>query len=377
VLSSIFDSAFTIVLVLAILVVLVVIHELGHFVVARRAGVRVHEFGIGFPPRAKIIGRDKETIYTLNWLPLGGFVRLEGEEGDSDDPRAFVNQKLRTRLAILFAGVGMNILLAWLIFTLIAGFADPVTTVQLGCVQPGSPAAQIGLVGGRVISTDANGVSICETDGDTILAIDGKRFPTFDDTEGDAPLGALRAAAGSSVVLTVRHRDGSVEDKTVTLRVPTPTEGALGISSFALPRSESIQHDPIEAIAIGARRTVGASTLILKSLGDLVTNAANLTNPPVSGPIGIVNAVGVVRTELPPVFMLWLIGLLSANLAVVNVLPLPPLDGGRIFISILQALTRNRLNPAFERAVYLVGFLALMGFLVWISYFDIQRLGSG
>src|SRR5262245_17389971 len=113
-----------VVLLLVILVVLVVIHEFGHFIVARRVGVTVHEFGIGFPPRALTFAKDKlGTIYTLNWLPIGGFVRMEGEEGESDDPRSFVRQKLPTRLAILLAGVTMNILLAFVLLTLIAGFA--------------------------------------------------------------------------------------------------------------------------------------------------------------------------------------------------------------------------------------------------------------
>src|SRR3990170_7610114 len=96
------NGLINLVLLLVILVILVLIHEFGHFLVARRAGVTVHEFGVGFPPRAKVLGTDKQgTLYTLNWLPIGGFVKLEGEEGQSDDPRAFSNQKLRTRLAIL------------------------------------------------------------------------------------------------------------------------------------------------------------------------------------------------------------------------------------------------------------------------------------
>src|SRR5687768_17061917 len=123
-------------ILLVILVVLVVIHELGHFVVARRAGVTVHEFGVGFPPRAKVLGTDKKgTIYTLNWLPIGGFVRLEGEEGESDDPRAFVRQPLRTRLTILLAGVAMNALLAFVLLVLIAAVADPSSSVQVLSVQ--------------------------------------------------------------------------------------------------------------------------------------------------------------------------------------------------------------------------------------------------
>jgi regulator of sigma E protease len=369
------DSALNWITLLVILVVLVVIHELGHFIVARRAKVRVHEFGIGFPPRARILARDKETIYTLNWLPIGGFVRLEGEEGESEDPRAFVNQPLRTRLTILVAGVFMNFALAWLIFGGIAAVADPVTEVQLGCVSPDSPAQQIGLIGGKVLSTDASGNSTCDYTGDTILAINGQRFPSFDDiTAGDAPVKALSSHAGQTVTLSIRHQDGTVEDKTVTLRVPSPGQGALGIANYALTRSDMMRQAPVDAVATGFRRTLEASTLILSGLRDLVTN---ITHPNVSGPVGIVGAVGVVRSELPPVFLFWLIGMLSANLAIVNVLPIPPMDGGRIAVSIIQRLSGNRISVAFERAVYLIGFLALMALLVWITWFDIQRSAGG
>jgi regulator of sigma E protease len=365
----------SVVLVLAILVVLVVIHELGHFVVARLAGVRVHEFGIGFPPRAAIIGRDHETVYTLNWLPIGGFVRLEGEEGESDDPRAFVNAPVLTRLLILLAGVAMNLVLAWAIFSAIAGIADPVTTVQLGCVQPGSPAATIGLVGGTQTGATSDGTPICDATGDTIVAIDGQHFPAFDDmNSGDAPLRYLREHQGEAVTLTVQHADGSVEDRQVTLRVPAAGQGALGVSSLVLSRDLQVQHDPVTAMKLGLARTVDASTLIFNTVAGLFTNANDsLTNPQVSGPIGIVSAVDTVRTQLPPVFLFWLIGLLSANLAVVNALPLPPLDGGRIFMTVLQKLSGNRVTPAFERAFYLAGFIFLLTFLVWISYFDITR----
>src|SRR5688500_16814454 len=123
------NGLINVVLLLAFLVVLVVIHELGHFIVARRSGVRVHEFGIGFPPRAKVLGTDsKGTTYTLNWLPIGGFVKLEGEEGESVEDDAFVNKPLRTRLAILLAGVFMNLVLAFVVFAFIAGVSDRKST---------------------------------------------------------------------------------------------------------------------------------------------------------------------------------------------------------------------------------------------------------
>src|SRR3954463_7689020 len=134
------NGLINIVLLLVILVALVVIHEFGHFVVARRAGVRVHEFGIGFPPRALTYAKDRKgTIYTLNWLPIGGFVRMEGEEGESDDPQSFRRQKLSPRLTFLLAGVGMKTLLAFLIFTGIALLSDPVANVRIAQVQADSP----------------------------------------------------------------------------------------------------------------------------------------------------------------------------------------------------------------------------------------------
>src|SRR3954452_7684164 len=168
------NGLINVVLLLAILVALVVIHEFAHFVVARRAGVRVHEFGIGFPPRALTYHRDKHgTAYTLNWLPIGGFVRMEGEEGESDDPRSFVRQKLPTRLTILLAGVGMNILLAFIIFTGIALLADPISIATIGGVSPGSPADQIGLQGGQQTGSDEQGNPIYDNSGDKIVAING------------------------------------------------------------------------------------------------------------------------------------------------------------------------------------------------------------
>jgi len=375
------NGLINVVLLLVILVGLVLIHEFGHFFVSRRAGVRVHEFGIGFPPRARVLGNDGETTYTLNWLPIGGFVKLEGEEGESVDPRAFVNQGLAKRLAILLSGVTMNIILAFVIFAFIAGFADPVAMARIGSVTPDSPAAAAGLHGGNQIGTvkdqDGNDVPVYDETGDLIVAIDGQRFPVFDwnsGTSGVPQSAYLRSRAGQTVVLTIRHNDGTQQDVSVTLRPEseiTPTKGALGVQFNALP-TENVQHGAVDALVIGFRRTVDAATLILRGLGDLIVN---ITNPQVSGPVGIVGAIGTVRTELPPVFLLWFVGLLSANLAVVNALPFPPLDGGRVAVAIIQKLTGNRISIAAERLAYLTGFVLLMTLLAWVTFFDIQRLG--
>jgi regulator of sigma E protease len=370
------NGLINVILLLVILVALVVIHEFGHFIVARRAGVTVHEFGIGFPPRALTYHHDKHgTAYTLNWLPIGGFVRMEGEEGESDDPNAFVHRRLPTRLAILLAGVGMNILLAFVIFTGIALFSDPISIAAIGQVTADSPAAQIGLQGGQQTGTDAAGNPTFDDSGDKIVAVNGQQFYVFDSIglANDTPQGAyLRAHAGQQVSVTVQHPDGTQQTYDVTLRPAdiAATQGALGVR-FASLSTQDTQRPLVDAIATGAHRTVDAATLILRGLGDLVTN---LANPPVSGPVGIVTTIGQVRSSLPPVFLIWFIGLLSANLAVVNALPFPPLDGGRVAVSLLQAVTGNRIGQAAERAVYFAGFMALMALLVWVTFNDIARI---
>jgi regulator of sigma E protease len=392
------DFLVNIVILLAIIVPLVLAHELGHFVMARRAGVTVHEFGIGFPPRALILHRGKETIYSLNWLPIGGFVRLEAEEGESLDPRAFVNQKLGTRLRILIAGVVVNFAIAWLIFTLIALFAEPLWHTRINEVVPDSPAARAGLVASRVIGeteplelVDASGQPTGETrrlpiyddSGDLLVAIDGRVFPVFDDIASDpsdarsGPLRYLAARAGETVVLTVRHADGSLDDIEVTLRTPEEVAAGLGALGF-LPGSEygERQNGILESMAIGLQRTVEASTLILRGVGELI--ASLFQGPgaelPVAGPLGIADLVGGVRESAPPAILLWLVGLLSANLAVFNILPFPPMDGGRMTMALVQAASRNRVSPAAERLVYLTGFVMLMTLLVIVTWSDIQRM---
>jgi regulator of sigma E protease len=364
-------------ILLAILVVLVVIHEVGHFVVARRSKVTVHEFGIGFPPRAKVLGNDGETTYTLNWLPLGGFVRLEGEEGESDDPRSFVRQPLGTRLVILLAGVTMNLVLAFALFAIIATVADPSSTVRVREVLPDSPAAQAGLQGGQQIGTDEQGRPIFDDSGDRILAVNGRQFAWFDLPDGPVgPVNYLHAHPSTTVTLLVERADGSQAELQATTRSAEEIaagQGPLGFTVHQIQVGEYITRDPASGLVVGAQRTFDAATLILRALRDFITN---LTDPQVAGPIGIAQAIGIVRGEAP-IFMVFLVALLSANLAVINALPFPPLDGGRIAVALIQAVSNNRISEAAERLVYLAGFILLIMLIVWISYFDITRQFGG
>ncbi len=412
------DAIINLVLLLVLLSVLVLLHELGHFVAARRAGVTVHEFGIGFPPRAKVLFKRGDTIYTLNWLPIGGFVRLEGEERspadgtvdeepagepshpDAADPRAFVNQPLRTRLWILFAGVAVNFVLAWLIFTLVAMLAQPIWKVRVADVQPDSPAAAAGLVGGEYLETvtlsgvDADGVAyeedldLFDASGDAIVAVNGMAFPVFDDMASvESSTGATRPGLlvyvsdrpSETLTVTVERADGTLEDLEATTRTAQEIEAEMGALGFQVQAYEFDyqQNGLIDSMVIGLERTVETSTLILRAVGGIVVglfsgSAEGLED--VAGPVGMVSVVGDVRTLLPPIFLLWFVGLISANLAVLNALPIPPLDGSRMVMAVVQRLSGDRISAATERLVYFTGWVVLMVFIAIVTISDIQGL---
>jgi regulator of sigma E protease len=359
------QSLITIVLFILILGVLVLIHELGHFVTARLARVRVLEFGIGFPPRARVLRNRGETLYTLNWLPIGGFVKLEGEDGnDAVDPRSFASQGLTTKLLILVAGVVMNVVLSFAIFTGIALGGDPTIGFRVGTVQPGSPAASAGL-----------------QSGDVVASLDGRARGAFD---GTSLLDDLRASAGKTVRLGIERSDGSLEEVSVTLRSPSEIDaghGALGIERpVAATTSGSIRYAFGDALQLGAQRTIGALGLIVDGLGQLGDSIVNRPTepPPVAGPVGIATQIGDIFWQLGPIITLYVAGILSANLAVVNILPFPPLDGGRMLVVTLKRIFGERISLRAERLTYVVGFVFLFAFIIWITGFDIARtLGGG
>ena len=394
-LSNIANSLINIVLVLAILVALVVIHEFGHFVMARLAGVRVHEFGIGLPPRALTYHQGPETAYTLNWLPIGGFVRLEGEDGDrAEDPRSFSHKPLKVRTIILLAGVAMNLLLAFVIFVFIAGFADPSVDIRLDGLAPATtsghvaPAAAAGLRPSAKVGGTAD-APIYDDSGDLITAIDGHQFAWFDagpSGEPNAGILYIKAHSGQQVTLSLLHADGTTQDVNVLINTAdvannaplvdgkTTGQGALGIVGWRYDAGPPISRSLTDALSLGAQRTVEAATTVITAVGGLI---GNLASPQVAGPIGIVGIVGQVRTENPPIFLVYLVALLSANLAVINTLPIPPLDGGRVLVGVIKKVVGPRLSTRAEAATYLVGFGLLIAFILWISYFDITRPGGG
>jgi regulator of sigma E protease len=373
--EQVVQTAVTVVLFFLILGSLVLVHELGHFVTARIAKVRVLEFGIGFPPRAKVLRSKGETLYTLNWLPIGGFVKLEGEDGENpDDPRSFSAQSLPVKLIILAAGVLMNLLTAFLIFTLIAWLWTPYTGLKFSEVDPNSPAEAAGL-----------------QPGDTILAVNGEQHEFFG--EGSI-LTELQSNVGETVTLTVQHADGSVETVDATLRTQSEIDaskdadgiaqkGPLGISGgedgFVPVFYGNHNRGLGDALVIAARQTVYWFGLILAGLGELVSGFVNnpTAAPPVAGPVGIATQIGEIFFNAGPVLTLYVAGVLSANLALVNSLPFPPLDGGRALMLILKRVFGARISLRAERLTYVVGFVVLFAFLIWVTGFDILRILSG
>ena len=371
--SGIIDTIVTILLFIIVLGGLVLAHEFGHFVIARLARVRVLEFGVGFPPRAKVLGRAGETLYTLNWLPIGGFVKLEDEDGgDSGDPRSFGRARLPIKLLILVAGVAINLVLSFAIFTSIAAFATPYVGLKFDTVEAGSPAEAAGLRGG-----------------DAIVSLDGERYDFFSPHDGISIISGLRARAGEPVAIGLVRADGTRDVVTATLRTQAQIdagEGALGIRAgedgFASIFLQEYTGRPIgTAASIGAEETVRWFGLILGGLGDLVGGivADPTAAPGVSGPVGIATSLGEVFRDSGPIMTLYVAGILSANLALVNVLPFPPLDGGRMLMLVLKALPGGRrISIRAERLTYGIGFMVLFAFLIWVTVFDvIRQVGGG
>lgn len=340
-----------------VLGVLVFAHEFGHFVVAKYWNITVEEFGIGYPPRLAKIAEKDGTEYTLNALPLGGFVKLAGEE-DPSVPGSFAGQSRMARATTLIAGPVMNVVLAIVLYSAISMIGAPTPVpdkagVGIYGVQSGSPAEAAGL-----------------EPGDTILKID-------DVTLGPGAIEQLQAYvashAGQPIQLLV-ERDGSVPAPiTVVPRVnPGEDQGAIGIRIGAA--FVETTYSPGKAILHGFRETGQLAMLMFTALGEIIRGSEPLE---VAGPLGIAQATGeVARSGL--VRLMDFTALLSLNLAIINLFPFPALDGGRLIFVILEALRGGRrVDPRTERLVHIIGIAVLLSFMVFISYFDLMRIFSG
>lgn len=372
---------FILVFILTILL-LVVIHEFGHYIAAKKFNIKVLEFGFGIPPRAwgKKIG---ETIWSLNWLPFGGFVRLLGEdESDKDvlnDQRSFASQAPWKKITVVVAGVVMNLLLAWVLFYIVLGVQGFKTKLPLlsdyqftGINQTVETAIIVGN-----IAKDSPAKKAGLTDGDRIVALNGEVV-----ADSSKFVESIKAGAGKEVVLTISDIQGN-DRRDITLvprENPPAGQGALGVSLGGL-QTVNLSFDSLPqkifAAPIYSYNLIGYSG---KILGDTIgysfkeRNLAPVSNA-VAGPVGITAVVGqILSVKNPLIPYLDFVAALSLNLAVVNVLPFPGLDGGRLLFLVIEAITRKKTHAVVEKYVHTIGLFILLSLIVLITISDIRKL---
>lgn len=373
---------FTLLVFLIILGVLVFVHELGHFAVARRNGIKCDEFGFGFPPRIAGVYRDekkdkwkfvlgnkhvesKNTVYSVNWIPLGGFVRIKGEDGENKKEKdSFASKSAWVRIKVLGAGVTMNFILAWVLFSwlLMMGINQEVdqndssvsgTKIQIVTVAAKSPAYEMGI-----------------REGDTVVKCVGQ------DSKCNAPFANIvelqnfvKENKGKEIILQIERGDKKHEFEGFVREQAPEGEGLLGIG---LAQTTFVKYSFWEAIKEGPKVMWNVLVMmgyVLKSLF-----AGDVSN--IGGPLAIAHYTKQ-ATALGFSYIIQLAALLSVNLAVVNILPIPALDGGRILFVLIEKIKGSPVSHEMEGTLHTLGFMLLMALMVYLVIKDLFRYGVG
>jgi regulator of sigma E protease len=391
----------------------VLVHEFGHFITAKWAGIRVEEFGLGFPPR--LVGFRKRdtggweviwfggrrnaedsysdhtqspfsgtsggvstarspdslakhhTIYSINLLPIGGFVRMPGETGDTTgadgnyDPQSFAAKSAGKRIIVLVAGVTMNVILAMVLFTIAYSLGEPTYPPLIGQVVAGSPAAHAGL-----------------KPGDTVISVNGQPVQQFTDLQNDVDT-IISADKSSSptvpVTMVIRHEgQSSTFTTTVDVRKNPPSgQGPMGIVEKVVFVSSPFWQAPFKGVV----QTFSTTGSFIDQIGLMI---AGKVKPQLAGPVGIVKITGQVAASVPDLGwwpILSLTAILSLNLAIINILPFPALDGGRVFLILIELLRGGkRLKPELEGMINIAGMVVLITLIVIITVNDVSHWGS-
>jgi regulator of sigma E protease len=344
--------------VVVLLGVLIFVHELGHFLMAKRAGVGVLKFSLGFGPR--IIGKKiGETEYLLSLIPLGGYVKLLGESPEEELPeedktRSFLKQTVWKRILIVAAGPAFNILLALAIFTFVNMIGLPVLTTEIGSLQPNSAAIESGM-----------------KMGDRIIAMDGKSVTKWDEISENVTRSKERP-----IKVTVR-RDAVALDITVTPR-PMKIRDLFGeeVEAYKIgispsPHTFIERLNPLSAFGEGIRQTWVITKLTVISIYKLLQGA--ISPKTLGGPILIAQIAGAQAKEGIVHFLLFM-ALLSINLAILNILPIPVLDGGHLLFFGIEMVMGREVNVRWREAAQQVGFVFLILLMIFVFMMDIERL---
>jgi regulator of sigma E protease len=373
-------SIIILILALVMFVGLVVIHELGHFFAARKGGVDVEEFGLGFPPKAWGKTLKSGLLFTVNWLPLGGFVRLKGEHDSAKAKGSFGAAPLKTKIIIMLAGVGVNLGAAFVLLTILAWIGMPKlidnqftvssdtkvsqSRVYVGAVEAGSPADKAGLKARDRL------ISLAGQDTKTTIA-SADSFPEL-----------TKKNAGQKVLITIDRGDAK-QTLTVNLRSEKEVsdskktdnpKGYLGVSPTEFTLRRSTWSAPIVAAGTIKQFTVETFKGLGKALWNALRGHGKQASEQVAGPVSIFVLLKDSST-IGFQFMLMIIAIISLTLAIMNVLPIPALDGGRLFVTLLyRVVLRKPLTQETEERIHGTGFMLLLALMALITIVDIKRL---
>lgn len=322
-----------------VFLLVVLLHEGGHFMAAKASDIKVNEFAVGMGP--KIFQKKKgETLYTLRAIPMGGYCAMEGEDSHSQDSRSFGSAPVYKRMIVVVAGAFMNFVLAIVIFTITSLFLG-VQTTQVASLMDNMPAKSAGIM-----------------PGDRIVSIDNKETKTFAEI-----IDAINDSKNDQVEVKVL-RDGI--DKEFKVNTFKDKEGRKLIGFTPI-----IKRSILTSISAGFKTTFEVVKGVFKALSMLITGKAGLNN--LSGPVGVIKTIGK-STEQGIISLLFITGLISANLGVINLLPIPALDGGKFVLLLVEAIRKKPVNEKFETFINLAGFVFLIGLMIFITVFvDLRR----
>lgn len=364
-------SIFLLVLGVILFVGLVIVHEAGHFIAARRGGVEVEEFGIGFPPKIwakKIKTKNSKFLLSVNALPLGGFVRLKGENDAAKAPGTFGAASLSTKVKVMLAGVAMNLIVALILFTVLALAGMPkLIDNQFTVASDTKVTSEVKITAGEVVENEPAAKAGLQKD-DRLVAFDGNKITNI------GQVGSLASErAGKTVPLTI-EREGQRQDLRVTLNKENKGDGFLGVGTAqsGIQLQKSTWSAPVVAVGLTKQLTEITFKGLGTAIGSLFKGDTKTASEQVSGPVGI----AVILKEGSKIginFIIFIIAILSLSLAIMNVLPIPALDGGRLFVLLLFRALKKPLTKEREEWIQGVGIAAIMCLFVLITIVDIRR----
>lgn len=357
---------------IVILAILVLVHEFGHFIVAKKSGIKVTEFGLGFPPRLWSITKG-ETTYSINAVPFGGFVKIFGENPDEEsisgpeNSRSIVNKNPFIQVAVLIAGVTFNVIFAWLLISI--GFMSGLPTPSDGYEGPGTVKNIQLVITNTLPDSPASKAGI--KPGDTILNVQSEQYETKSVTP-EIVSNFIEAHGRNGVNLDILRGKEHISVPVKAVEGVVAGQFAIGV---AMENIGTLQLPFQYALLQGGKATVNQfeeiGMGIFKFLRQVFVGQGNLSQ--VTGPVGIVGLVGDV-THLGFVYLLTFTAIISLNLAVINLLPFPALDGGRIVIVIIEAIIRRKISPNVVNIINGAGFVVLIGLMVVVTIHDVFKL---